>query len=87
MFQNNNNRTEGRTWKDFWDKPTWKFVDTLHALIINYFLYAFRWNIEISQKKINNENNSENTIFIFTVRKNGLFVNLRLKVLPKRFKM
>ena len=38
--------------------------------------------------KINGENNSEITIFIFTVcKKNGVFMNSRLKVLPKRFKM
>ena len=34
-----------------------------------------------------NENNSESTIFIFTVCKKGLFMNSKLKVLPKRFKM
>ena len=37
--------------------------------------------------KINSENNSENTIFIFTVCKKQFFMNSRLKVLPKRFKM
>ena len=42
---------------------------------------------EVSEYQINGENNSEITIFIFTVCKNGVFMNSRLKVLPKRFKM
>ena len=35
----------------------------------------------------NSEKNSENTVFIFTVCKKGLFMNSRLTVLPKRFRM
>ena len=59
------------------------------------FLICFPMKYRDFSVKINSENNSENTIFIFTVCKKRffffffffLFMNFRLKVLPKRFKM
>ena len=60
-----------------------------HSCKILYFLYTFRWNIEI-----NSENNSKNTIFIFIFCQKRFFffffffffMNSRLKVRPKRLK-
>ena len=55
--------------------------------ILKQFLICFPMKCTDFSVKINSENNSENTIFIFTVCKNGLFMNPWLKVLPKSFKM
>ena len=53
----------------------------------NRFLICFPMNHRDFSVKINGENNSGITNFIFTVCKNGVFMNSQLKVLPKRFKM
>ena len=51
------------------------------------FLMCFPMNYRDFSVKINGESNSEITIFIFTDCKNGVYMNSRLKVLPRRFKM
>ena len=50
------------------------------------FLICLPMNYRDFSVKMNGENNSEITIFIFIVE-NGVFMNSRLKVLSKRFKM
>ena len=55
--------------------------------LLSDFLMCFPINYRDFSVNINGENNSEITIFIFTVYKNGIFMNFRLKVLPKRYKM
>ena len=64
-----------------------KFVEFSHKSFKYRFLICFPMNYRNFSVKINGENNSEITIFIFTDVKNGGFMNSRLKVLPKRFKM
>ena len=62
----------------------------VHSEKSHIFLYckqqACSYWIDFSVK-INGENNSENTIFIFTVCKKRAFMNSLLKVLAKKFKM
>ena len=51
-----------------------------------YFLYAFRWITEYRDfsVKINGENNSEITIFIFTVCKNRSFYEFSARSLAQK---
>ena len=51
-------------------------------------LICFPVNYRAFSVKTNGKNDSEITIFIFTVcKKTGVFKNSRIKVLPKGFKM
>ena len=80
-------------WYDdrYWSKILCSTIHTPHHVlkvkVTVLELLCFPMNYRDFSVKINGENNSEITIFIFTVCKKRSFYEFWLKVLPKRFKM